>query len=214
MSAVWFTSDLHIGHEMVAVQRFLPSKIDGTASIGWHDAMLAHRWDENVRPDDQVWVLGDLTLGGTEAVAHGLNWISDRPGVKHLIAGNHDPVHPMHRDAHRWQSAYLKVFASVQAFARRRIAGQDVLLSHFPYEGDHSATERFRPYRLRDVGDPGTPLLHGHTHSAEKISYGRDRWVGIPGVNPTRGPMQIHVGVDAWDMRPVALSEIEGLLDD
>jgi len=40
-------------------------------------------------------------------------WISERPGVKHLIAGNHDAVHPMHPDAHRIARDYLEAFAAM-----------------------------------------------------------------------------------------------------
>lgn len=198
MTAVWFTSDLHIGHEKVAVDRFLPSLIDGTAAIKWHDAMLAYHWDVNVGRDDHVWLLGDLSAGGSEVTAYALNWVADRPGIKHLIAGNHDHVHPMHRDAHKWQPAYLKVFASVQPFARRRIAGRSVLLSHFPYVGDHTETDRHTQYRLRDEGEW---LLHGHTHSIAK-------WAGW------RHSRQIHVGVDAWGMRPVRIDDVAALLNE
>lgn len=203
MSAVWFTSDLHIGHESVATSRSCYGSTD------LHDRILAEKWDAVVRPEDQVWVLGDVTLTGAETVAYGLNWISDRPGTKHLIAGNHDPCHPMHRDAHKWQPAYLQVFASVQAFARRKIAGKNVLLSHFPYTGDHTETDRHTEYRLRDRN---LPPLHGHTHSPNRLSRGRPRGLGIPGVIPWDGPLQIHVGVDAWNMTPVNLTEIEHLI--
>jgi calcineurin-like phosphoesterase family protein len=114
------------------------------------------------------------------------------PGTKHLIAGNHDPCHPMHRDAHKWQAAYLQVFASVQPFARRRIRNQDVLLSHFPYVKDrHEA--RYMQYRLRDEG---AWLLHGHTHQSEQRREGRE----------------IHVGLDAWDLTPVSLDTIADLM--
>jgi len=42
-----------------------------------------------------------------------VSWISERPGVKHLIAGNHDAVHPMHPDAHRIARDYLEAFAAM-----------------------------------------------------------------------------------------------------
>ena len=38
------------------------------------------------------------------------------------------------------------------------------------------------------------------------------RGLGIPGVIPWDGPLQIHVGVDAWNMTPVNLTEIEHLI--
>ena len=82
-------------------------------------------------------------------------------------------------------------------------------LSHFPYTGDHTETDRHTEYRLRDRN---LPLLHGHTHSPNRLSRGRPRGLGIPGVIPWDGPLQIHVGVDAWNMTPVNLTEIEHLI--
>lgn len=194
MSTVWFTSDLHIGHELVAKDRMrgrvLPRHVG--AEVDAHDRLLAERWDERVHPDDQVWILGDISAGSKTAQSNALAWLACRPGIKHLIAGNHDGCHPMHRNAHRWQPEYLKVFASVQAFARRRIAGRSVLLSHFPYSNDHSLMPRFGQYRLRDKGEL---LLHGHTHCGIRVD-GRE----------------FHVGVDAWDLAPVNIDEIATLI--
>lgn len=206
MTTVFFTADLHLGHELVAKERtrgwVLPRVVG--AEVTAHDRVLAHRWDATVKPDDTVWVLGDLCAGGPTATRRALEWIDARPGVKHLVAGNHDKVHPMHRDAHKWQREYLESgFESVQAFARRRIDGQQVLLSHFPYEGDHTARSRFDQYRLPCEG---LPLLHGHTHSSERVTSvlpDGDLHVSTP---------QVHVGVDAWDLTPVSIDQVAELL--
>lgn len=207
MSNVWFTSDLHIGHETVAVQRFQPAQIDGPAAITWHDAALARGWDERVRPEDQVWILGDISAGGKAAQANALTWLVQRPGVKHLVTGNHDGCHPMYRDAAKYQAWYLSCgIASVQPFARRRINGQSVLLSHYPYTGDHTSVDRHTQWRLRDGG---LPILHGHTHSRERLSYA-DHIQTFHG--PLHGTPQAHVGVDAWGLSPVDVEQIAELI--
>jgi calcineurin-like phosphoesterase family protein len=136
-----------------------------------------------------TWVLGDLAVSRPDRALALLNLL---PGRKHLIVGNHDRCHPMHRTAHKHQRAYLDVFDSVQAFARRRIGDQAVLLSHFPYASDHTDEVRYTQYRLRDEG---MWLLHGHTHGPER-----------------RHGHEIHVGVDAWDLAPVSLEQIESLM--
>ncbi len=164
--------------------------------VATHDWLLAANWDAVVQPDDHVWVLGDLSMGGTEAVARALNWVGDRPGVKHLITGNHDACWPGHRDAHTWQATYMRMFASVQPFGRRKIAGRNVMLSHFPIRGDHTTADRFWEYRLRDGG---LPILHGHTHAPRKTSL----MAAFPVPR-----LQIHVGVDAWNLFPVNQTEI------
>lgn len=195
---VWFTSDQHIGHALVARTR-------GFDSTAEHDQVLAENWDRCVKPTDTVWVCGDISAGGDLAQAYALNWFSDRPGVKRLVPGNHDGCWAGHRDAHKWENAYRQVFASLQPFARRKINGQYVLLSHFPYLGDHSPEDRYNQYRLRNHG---LPLIHGHTHSSERLSWAApaSMWFGS---NP---PPQIHVGVDAWDFTPAPLSAIEEML--
>jgi calcineurin-like phosphoesterase family protein len=174
MSDVWYTSDLHIGHKLVA-------GIRGFDDPDMHDADIALWWDATVRPDDQVYVLGDISINGKQPA---LDWISDRPGTKHLIAGNHDPVHPMHRTAQKLLPLWLEVFETVQPFARRRLNGVEFLLSHFPYasfgDGDHREGSRFDQYRLAELG---MPLLHGHTHGPERAH-----------------DSMLHVGWDAWHM--------------
>lgn len=193
MSNQHFVSDLHLGHRKVADLRGFG---EDTAA---HDAWLAEQWDATVRPDDAVWVLGDLTLGPT---AYALEWIRQRPGRKEFITGNHDEVHPMHRDAHKHQAEWMVVFASVQMAARRKIAGHNVLLSHFPYASDGDGEGRSKPFegrynqwRLSD--DEDLPLIHGHTHSTVR-AHGR----------------MLHVGVDAWAGRPVPLSVVVDWLAD
>lgn len=188
MSKVFFTSDLHLGHRFVAGLR-------GFDNVDDHDAAIARYWDEAISDDDVVWVLGDIAVSNP---SYALGAIGSLPGQKHLIAGNHDKCHPMHRDSHRYQKQYLEVFESVQAFARRKIAGWDVLLSHFPYDTDRETggpeVVRYTQYRLRKEG-PGLWLIHGHTHGQEQLH-----------------DQQIHIGLDAWDLKPVPLDTIEKII--
>ncbi|QRY51790.1 metallophosphoesterase family protein [Mycolicibacterium septicum] len=181
---VWLTSDLHISHAKVAETRGYPD-------IAHHDKYLAGVWDAVVHPDDHVWVLGDISAGGSAAQKNALQWIKQRRGYKHLIAGNHDGCHPIHRDSHKWQAIYFSAFDSVQMVAKRRVPLLDghvsVMLSHFPYAGDRGE-DRYPEWRLRDHG---YPIIHGHTHSSEVVSWARP-W------KHDASPLQIHVGIDAW----------------
>jgi calcineurin-like phosphoesterase family protein len=207
--SVFFTSDLHLFHKFVAKLRMyrafpgipLPSNIDHV--VKWHNDILAQNWDATVGKDDVVWVIGDLALTSTKSgMASVLDWIADRPGRKHLVPGNHDPVHSMHSDSHKWQKEYLRhAFDSVQLAARRKITlsngeHRNVLLSHMPYTGDRDYEDRDVQWRLRDEGDW---LLHGHLHSH-------------PNPLHTIGTRQIDVGVDAWNLTPVALDTLAGMI--
>lgn len=182
MNNVWFTSDLHLWHQKVAETRGFMDPLD-------HDNAVMYELHATVKPGDQLWILGDLSAGSGGSERYALDQLAQLDAELHLIAGNHDRCHPMHRDAHKHQRRFLEVFTSVQPFARRRIAGQQVLLSHYPYEGDHTVVDRDTQYRLRDEG---LWLLHGHTHS---IHFCSPR------------PRQIHVGWDAW-RGPVPLDKL------
>lgn len=182
---------------MVAGHRGFKESVNGYSAVERHDAVLAFRWDAVVKPDDVVWVLGDISVGGKGAQLKALEWIKQRPGIKHLISGNHDSCHPLHRDSHKWQRTYLEAFESVQMAAKRRVPLPDghvsVMLSHFPYSGDHGA-DRYQEWRLRETC---MSVIHGHTHSDQKLSLTLER-----------GTPQIHVGVDAWNLTPVHWDEI------
>lgn len=188
MSNIFFTSDLHLGHKMVAGLR-------GFEDVGAHDWWLAEMWDKAVGPRDTVWLLGDLTMGPASPA---LEWISQRPGTKHLIVGNHDQVFPGHKDAFKHMKAWMQFFDSVQLHAKRKIGKKELFLSHFPYwsygDGPNRGTARYEQWRLSDLG---MPLLHGHTHDSEVKSHGHS----------------LHVGVDAWKSM-VSLDEVSDWMRD
>lgn len=192
---VWFTADLHIGHRLVAETRGFTDTDDAVASY-YHDRLLADRWDDVVGFDDQVWVLGDISSGTKASHRKALAWVDARNGIKHLISGNHDAVFPQHRDAHKRFPDFLDVFASVTHVARRRFTGTEVLLNHFPYQGDRGV-DRYPQWRLKDLG---IPLLHGHTHSTEKIS------------RSDASTLQICVSLDAWGFAPAPMDDINRLI--
>lgn len=187
MSRRLFTSDLHLGHRFVAGLR-------GFDDTDLHDEHVARRWRETVGPRDTVWVLGDLAMSSPDRA---LEIIGQLPGTKHLVAGNHDAAFAGSARAAGTQRRYLEVFDSVHSAATIKLAGRRVLLSHFPYPTDDGHADRGErrcdQFRLPDLG---AWLLHGHTHMADQRRHGR----------------QIHVGLDAWDLAPVAEAQISDLI--
>lgn len=184
---IFYTSDVHIGHRLV-------SGLRGFENTDDHDRTLGERWDEMVTEQDTVYVLGDISINGGDRA---LDWIMDRRGTKHLVSGNHDPVHPMHRTATKYLPKFLRAFDTVQPFLRRKLAGEDVLLSHFPYaswgDGQERPGSRYDQYRLPDMG---LRLLHGHTHGQER-AHGHS----------------LHVGVDAWGLKPVPQEVVQSWVE-
>ncbi len=187
-SETWYTSDLHIGHRLISEKR-------GFQEVQDHNLELATRWDSIVSPADKVWILGDISGGSERGERLALEWLRERPGTKHLVSGNHDSVHPMHSKAHLRIQVFLDVFASVQQSAYRRLAGEAIVLSHFPYlESSHPDDTHggFEQWRLPFCG---TWLLHGHIHSKTR-QHGRN----------------IHVGLDAWDLAPVSIDVVAQMM--
>lgn len=187
MAETFFTSDPHLGgHELVAGLRGYSSPVE-------HDAAFVRAWRRQVRPEDTVWVLGDLALGGWRQA---LSIISGLPGRKMLVVGNHDRCFAGARNGHAYLAAYGAVFDAVVPFARLRRDGRDVLLSHFPYDGEGAGrlekADRHSQYRLRDEG---ALLLHGHVH--DDVRFRRSA-LGSP---------MVHVGLDAWEGRLVTFHE-------
>lgn len=182
MTETWFTSDTHFGH--VAIPVYQPNRLtefhmaDEKDIPGMNEG-LVEQWNSQVGPNDTVWHLGDFAMG---QIDRGLEYVARLNGAAiHLILGNHDRPHPCRGQAHKheeWMRRYMDAgFASIEMLAHYDMDGVPVLMSHFPYEGDHSDEERYTEWRLPNHGQI---LVHGHVH----------------GLWQTRGSM-VNVGMDA-----------------
>lgn len=188
----YFTADLHIGHDKVAELR-------GYDNARHHDLTIMTSLMATVKPGDNLWILGDLTNGLRNHEIATLHRLSrSLPDVKlHLVAGNHDSIHPMSSKAHRQHTAWSKVFTSIQATGTLKINGQRAILCHFPYAGDHTEEERHEQWRPRDLG---APIIHGHTHASTPVSH-----------SPA-STLQICVSLDAWGHKPVSKETLTELM--
>ena len=185
--AIFFTSDHHFGHRNIIDYTGRPFR-----TVPEMNRELIWRWNNAVNESDTVYHLGDFAMG---SIDEGLEIISQLNGTKILIVGNHDRPFAHNKRARpaqiaSWSKRYLEAgFAALMESTTFGLSsGEVVALSHFPYEGDHFDGDRFEAARLPDQG---LPLLHGHTHKAERVSHSK------------AGTLQIHVGVDAWEFTPV-----------
>lgn len=158
------------------------------------DEVLIQNWNSVVGPDDVVFHLGDVALGDKDRwrdIFRRLN------GEKILVIGNHDRI--FSANSYNYQQKFIDYYNKMFDDYYDNLQGQwlndgtIVDLSHFPYDGDSHDKDRYDEYRLPDRG---RILLHGHTHSKEKVTRSK------------RGSLQIHVGVDSWDYRPVSEDEV------
>jgi calcineurin-like phosphoesterase family protein len=181
--AIFFTSDLHIGHENVIKYCDRPFN-----SVEEMNQEIVKRWNQRISPHDTVWCLGDLTL-----MSYQQAWpiLSQLNGKKFLIKGNHDKFSV---------SQYNKLGFTVLLEAKLKMFGKTFRLSHYPYKPSwlrkwfcFPSELRFLEHRPPKI--KGEWLLHGHTHSPN-TQYGNS----------------IHVGVDAWNFFPVSLKELESVV--
>ena len=196
----WFTSDLHLGHANII--RFCGRPF---GSVPHMDGALVAALAGRVGPDDELWILGDLAMGGMDRTLPMLRAIAARRIV--LVAGNHDRCHPMHGTHQAWAERYERE-AGVEVIGGNTaldIAGHDVQVSHFPYAGrpgqdmpvvdsraQGKGADRYAAYR---PVDDGRWLLCGHVH---------EKW--------RQRSRSINVGVDAWAGQPVSEDDIASLI--
>lgn len=181
---IYFTSDLHFGHDGVIEYCKRPFK-DATEMA----ETLVKRWNERVKPTDTVYVIGDLSLckfSEFEPYGKQLN------GTKFLVKGNHD---------HYTVSQYNKLGFTVILEAKIAFFGKIFRLSHYPYampwyKRPFAYKSELRFMELRPPKIKGEFLIHGHTHMPYK-----------------RRDNMIHVGVDAWNFYPVSMKELESLVN-
>lgn len=191
---IFYTSDSHFGHENII--KYCDRPFSNTDEM---DERLISNWNEVVQPEDTVYHLGDAALGKIDKSLANVGRLN---GYKILVLGNHDRpfMRRNKKDLATWWSKYEDVFQEIIGWGGSYavFGGLKFRLSHFPFEGDSQDADRYNEFRPVDMG---VPLIHGHVHSKDKITFSK------------RGTPMIHVGVDAWDYRPVSEHQVLELLD-
>jgi calcineurin-like phosphoesterase family protein len=86
---IWFISDTHFGHANFLNFKHTDGeyirKFDNVKAM---DECMTTHWNENIKPGDKVYHLGDVAMGGPAVV----NSIGRLNGHKRLIVGNHDVI--------------------------------------------------------------------------------------------------------------------------
>lgn len=187
------TSDHHFGHENI-IRHANRELIDLEAM---HRYMIS-QWNSVVEPHHTVLHLGDAALGNHEESVKNYGLCN---GTKFLIPGNHDPISMLksvnYRNAKRdfFESQFTVLDEHPLEMNLVMANGNSLTLyaSHYPHD---DGTDYQRKYRKLDLFTPNeSHLIHGHTHSSEKLSV-------------TDGVMSYHAGVDAHDYVPVSVKKI------
>ncbi len=156
---IFFTADTHFSDTHILRQR--GSRV---ATMEAHDAILIARWNESVRPDDEIWHLGDFAGGSRPRC---LEIFQQLNGIKRLVRGNHDSnrILDLPWAAPPVESARLTVADGTGREVR-------LFLSHYAH--------RAWPGLWR-----GTRHLYGHTHgrladTTRSCDVGVDAWDDQP----------------------------------
>jgi len=140
MGNVFFTSDLHFGHENLRTFR---NEVHGKSfsDVSDVDQWLLANWNSRVRHRDLVWVLGDVAWSKSD-----LEWLALCNGRKRLVMGNHDAEG-------RGISIddYLPYFESIHGCIKK----YGVVMTHVPI---HVESLEFR----------WAHNVHGHIHHKEQ----------------------------------------------
>lgn len=198
---IFFSSDSHFWHTKVIQYCDRPF-----ASVEEMNEAMVVAWNSVVGPNDVVYYLGDFSLSflAVETFSFRLN------GTKILIPGNHDFCHSYHRKSRTPENfqVWIQKYADYgwEVLSEQMVLtyqGGNFNLCHHPYSDgtgadEGSSVDKYVKWRPED---DGTVLLCGHVHSAWKTK------------RSPKGTLQINVGVDAWDFKPVSMDSIIELIE-
>jgi calcineurin-like phosphoesterase family protein len=190
---IWFTSDTHFWHK--AIVRYCNRPIpplsqendDPTQEVQVMNEWLIQRWNARIRPEDDVWHLGDFFFCGKEKAVAILERLN---GKKHWILGNHD----------------YGLAKKVEAFFEEPPRNYKFLRVNLPYEDDEGNNQQYSqpiilchfPILSWDGMAHGSWHLHGHCHGSIDSTWNRTG-------------LRMDVGVDAElvNWQPINLVEIQ-----
>ena len=178
-SNIWLTSDWHFGHD----REFIWG-LRGFDCVNDMNDYLISAYNSVVKPEDDVYVLGDLILGDV----HNIDYVKQMNGKLHIVRGNHDTDN-------RWEEySKLPNVVEMQNAIYLKYKKHHFYLSHFPTLTGNLQKETITQMTLN---------LFGHTHQQTNFYNfvkSDDEVVEIL--------YMYHVGVDSHNCYPILLDEI------
>lgn len=146
MSKIYFSSDLHLNHNKDFV--YQPR---GFQSIDEMNEAIIERFNRVIKPDDTLYLLGDIMLGDAET-AQALFKRLPQCNM-YIVVGNHD--------TNNRQDFYSYYCCDFPILARKlKYKGWSFILSHYPMLV--GGNESFKKRKLVN--------LSGHTHNLDKFA--------------------------------------------
>lgn len=144
---IWFSSDLHLSHDKPFV--YEPR---GFTNIEDMNRTIIENFNSIVQPEDDLYLLGDLTLGPLD---QSKNLLLDLPGKIHIILGNHDT-----RQRQAFYTQMPNVVEILGYAYTMKYGKRNLYLSHYPTYIDN--------YKEH----PKVINLYGHTHQKDNFFQG------------------------------------------
>ncbi|MCD8068987.1 MAG: metallophosphoesterase family protein [Lachnospiraceae bacterium] len=147
---IYFTSDIHFGHANIIRSCGRPFE-----TADEMDEAIIRNWNGKVKPQDEVYILGDVTMKGPDFAKERLLRLN---GTLYLVKGNHD--HFVNKNKFD-----PDLFGWVKDYYQLKVDNRRFILFHYPI------TEwNYRPQ--------GSIHLHGHQHNKQEYNL-KNRENGI-----------------------------------
>lgn len=176
MSKIFVCSDLHLSHDRQFVWG-----ARGFNSIEEMNATIIERFNSVVSPEDEVYILGDLCLGGADSLEANRAMLEQLNGKLHIILGNHDT--PARIAMYRELPSVVEVVYATML----RYRGYHFYLSHFPTMTGNLDDDK--PLKARVIN------ICGHNHTTDKF------------IDMNKG-LIYHVELDAHGCYPILLDTV------
>lgn len=175
--SIFFTSDLHLGHNNVI-------RFDNRPffTVKEMDETIVKNWNNKVKKNDTVYILGDVSWYGAEAtydIVNGLN------GMKILIMGNHDRISGRLKDCFKEIVDYKEIDLPDK---------RHIVMCHYPI-----------PFFNKHYY--GAYMLYGHVHNSQEWIMTEEYKRMLEGIGIQCN--MFNVGTMLHDYTPVTLEEIE-----
>lgn len=156
---LYITSDIHFFHNNII--KYCPDSRGMFNDKHEMNEAIVKNWNTVVNPDDDVYILGDISFGSVKDTCLLLDRLN---GKKYLIRGNHD-------DRLSKDSNFIQRFEWVKDYHEMRIDKKLLVMSHYPFASWNSSHY-------------GSFNFHGHLHSTNPSKLEQRRWdVGLDGNN-------------------------------
>jgi calcineurin-like phosphoesterase family protein len=170
---IYYTSDTHFGHNNIIKHCNRPF-----SSIDEMDEMLIQNWNNIVKQNDAIYIIGDLIFRlKPEKIDVYLQRLN---GKKHLIIGNHD------RSWINKTPAKHHFFESVNPMLYINDNGRSIIMCHYPM-------------MTWPKQNKGAYMIYGHIHNNINLPF----WQLIE-----ENPRMLNAGTDINQFKPATLEEL------